>query len=217
MDTSLFFLYSIAYCGLLIWGIFLANKYTWWTLANVTLLVIAALIYDNLIVGLGRYLGEGTILQGLNYGRYWLHAFFTPLLVLFALYSVTRCNVEWVKKSWTKLGAIFLVIGLSILEIVTGIIGGKLEPEWKYGVLSYHISNKAGPPLMVMIVTLFLLLAAIVLWRKIKWRFLMIALLIMAFGGALQKFVNSSALNNGFELILMVSIMGTKQRLDNHK
>lgn len=214
MDTSLFLLYSIAYCGLFIWGIFLANKYFWWTLANVALLVIVALIYDNLIVGLGRYLGEGTILKGLNYGRYWLHALFTPLLVLFAYNSVTRCNVLWVKKNWVKRGAILLVVGLIILEIVTGIIGGALEPKWEYGVLSYHMSNKTGPPLMVMIVTICLLIASIVLWRKIKWSFLMIAILIMAIGGALQKFVNSSALINGFELILMVSIMGTKQRLD---
>ncbi|AXI07720.1 hypothetical protein CUC15_01410 [Oceanobacillus zhaokaii] len=60
MDTFLFFLLGFGYLCLFIWGIFLARKHGWLNLTNVLLLVILGLIYDNLMIALGRDLsGKG--------------------------------------------------------------------------------------------------------------------------------------------------------------
>ena len=49
------------------------------------LLVVYGLAYDNLAVAIGGLLDEGDTLQAINAPRYWLHALFTPLMMISAL------------------------------------------------------------------------------------------------------------------------------------
>lgn len=102
------------------------------------------------------------------------------------------------------------MIGLILLELLTVVLGLKLEPHWNFGVLSYR-SRGSGIPWMVMIVSAILLITSIILWRKQKWPWLFVSVVLMAIGGTLKAKVQSDALMNGFELILMISLLTTKQ------
>ena len=55
MDSVIFLGFAVAYLVLLGWGITLAARHGWLTPANLPLLVLAALVYDNLIIGLGIF------------------------------------------------------------------------------------------------------------------------------------------------------------------
>ena len=90
MDTILFLGFAAAYLALLVWGVRLAMRNGWWTPANLPLLVVAALVYDNLVLGLGSTIGHGPALEGLNHGRFWIHAAITPTLVAWALHTLRR-------------------------------------------------------------------------------------------------------------------------------
>ena len=50
--------------------------------------MLAALVYDNAIIGVGRFIGEGPFLEGANLARFWIHAFVTPKLVAWALHAL---------------------------------------------------------------------------------------------------------------------------------
>lgn len=66
LDTILFFGYFAAYLFLLIWGIQLAARYGWNDLSNVLLLVIIGLVYDNGVLAVGKFIGEGSLLENIS-------------------------------------------------------------------------------------------------------------------------------------------------------
>lgn len=214
VDTILFFTYSAAYLVLLAWGLTLAAGDRWWTPANVPLLVVAGLVYDNTVLAMGAHIGQGALLEGLNLGRYWVHAVVTPLLVVFAWHVVARTGAGWARSWWATLGAVVAAVALMALEL-THVVSIDVEAEHEYGVLSYSSSGTAGgPPLMVLFVTLALLVAGTVMWRRQTWAWLLVGTLLMVVGAAVPIPVNSGAVTNAFELILLTSILATKHFQD---
>lgn len=218
VDTLLFIGYVGAYLLLFIFGIQTAQKHGWKTLSNVILLVIAALIYDNAVLALGRFIGEGSLLEGLSYPRFYLHAFFTPLLTLFAFSSLRRARVQWAFKKWVEILFYTLTISLILYELLVEMSGLDLAAHWEYGVLSYgNAAPSSGPPLMVLIVSVVLIVASIFVWRKQKWPWFFVGTAIMFIGNAIPIPLPSAAITNAFELILLVSLFFTKKFQDTHR
>lgn len=180
--------------------------------------MIAALIYDNGVVAFGRYMGEGEVLERLNYARSWLHALFTPLLVLFAWNTLKRAGIRWAMKRWVKYGTYLFVLGLILLEVLTSIVGLRLEAKWEHGVLSYQsMKEQEGAPWMVIIITAILLLASIIIWRKLSWPWFFIGTILMTIGSLLMIWIERAVMINAFELILMTTLVITKHYQDNLK
>lgn len=216
IDTLLFFGYFAAYLVLLIWGIRLANQHGWNTLSNMLLLVIVGLVYDNAVLALGRFIGEGNLLEGLSYPRFYMHALFTPLLVLFSLSTLKRAGIQWAFKKWV--GAIFYLITLSLIlyELFIEVRGLSLSANWEYGVLSYsNAEASSGVPLMVVMVSIVLIISSLFVWRKQKWIWFFVATVIMFLGNAFPISLSSAAITNAFELILIVGLFFTKKFQDN--
>ena len=204
-----------AYLFLLIWGLRGIDSKELKKWSSFVYLIILALIYDNLILGIGKWIGEGTALETLNYGRYWSHAFLTPLLTLYSVGVLRESGIDWAKKTWVTVVAVVYTIGLIILELVTEVFGLTLKAEEKFGVLSYVSTEEAGgPPIMVLFVTVVLLAAGIILWVKTKWSVFFFGALIMTIGSAVpMDFIDSGAITNAFELILLTSLIWTKRKL----
>src|SRR5699024_3843192 len=112
MDMSLYIFLGFGYMGLLILRIFLARNHRLFNLTNVRFLVIIGLIYDNLIIAFGKFIGEGNLLKSLSYIRFWLHALFTPTLILLAWDICFRSGLLWAKKLFWKVLAYLITIGL---------------------------------------------------------------------------------------------------------
>lgn len=136
--------------------------------ANVLLPVIVALACDNAVPATGRFIGEGSLLEELSGARYWLHAFLTPLLVIFAWNAAARTGLAVARQRWAPFAATALYAALVVADLPTEMRGLVLQPEWEYGVLSYAAAGPAsGPPVMIVGVTLALPVAAIVvLWNS---------------------------------------------------
>ena len=218
MDSIIFIGFTIAYIGLFVWGIALAQKHGWRNTANLLLFVIFGLIYDNAILGLGRLIGEGELLEGLSYGRLLLHALFTPLLVVFSWNTVFRAGYEWAKKKWLFFGIWLVYIALVIVELATEVAGLELQANSEFGALSYsNASEGGGPPVMIIVVTLFLVAASILVWIKQKWPWFFVGTLLMGIGSAVKIPVESDAAVNAFELMLLTSLMVTKYAQDKRE
>lgn len=217
MDTLLFLGFAAAYAALLVWGITLAARRRWWTPANLPLLVVAALVYDNLVLGTGRWIGEGPLLESLNYARFYVHAAVTPVLVAWALHTLRRAGFGWAQARWYQVASIGAALALTVLEYFVEVRGLHLIPREEYGVLSYTGSEPAdGPPIMVLIVAAVLLVAGAMVWKRQGWPWLFVGALVMTIGSAVQLPVESGAVTNAFELALLVSIIATKAFQDRN-
>ncbi|TYR77405.1 hypothetical protein FZC79_00865 [Rossellomorea vietnamensis] len=209
MDTILFGLFAAAYIGLAIWTI---KIYKTERVISAAFLVpvILGLVYDNSIIAAGRFIGEGSFLQFLNALRYWYHAFFTPLLVLFSWKTLEQANISWAKTKWLRWAAYLLTAALVLLELFTEVFGMELEAAWDYGVLTYsNTASSGGPPIMVLAVSVVLLAASIIIWSKKKWIWFFLGSLVMAAGSAVQLPIESGAITNLFELALLSSLAAT--------
>ena len=215
MDTALFYGFAVAYTGLLVWGCVLAARHGWLSAANLPLLVLAGLIYDNAVIASGQLIGEGPVLEGLSFARFWIHAVATPTLVVWAWHAAKRSGAGWARGRPAALVAWGAAAALVVLEYVTVLHGLRIEPNTEYGVLSYSNADGAGgPPLMVLFVAAALLVASVVVWKRQKWVWLFVGTVLMLVGSAVPIPVESGAVTNAFELVLLVSIMATKAMQD---
>lgn len=216
MDSWIFAFFALCYFMLMIYGIYDANRKKWWTAANFLLLVTFGLVYDNGIIALGKWVGIGPILEQISFFRFVFHALFTPTLVLFAYYAICRSGAVWARKKAVRIAAYLLTAALTVLELITETLHVKLKPEEEYGALRYvPVESGGGPPIMVLITIIPLIVAGFIIWRKLQWVWMLAGSVIMTVGSAVPLELNSAAITNAFEFILIVSLWATKWFLDD--
>lgn len=210
IDTILYFLFSICYLTLLILSIKLIKK------RNVSFymvflpLVIIGLIYDNTIISMGSFIGEGNVLLLLSMFRFWFHALFTPTLVLFAYGVAKHFNLQWANKLIFKI--IFLISTLALISFeIIETINKNPEILREYGIVRYTLVGASGPPLMVIIVAFILLVVGVSLYRKTRWKIMMIGVALMVVGSAIPINLPSTAMINFFELFFIYSLFLTQR------
>ena len=214
MDTFLYFLYAALYAILLIWGLYGIRKHDLARWTSVIYIVILPLIYDNLLLATGKWIGEGELLESINFARFCLHALITPLLVMYSVGTLRESGIEWAQKKWLVLVGILYTVGLIVLEFSLEVFGLELEVVKEYGVVSYsNVEEATGPPIMVLLVTLILIVASAILWKKTKWPVFFIGAVVMTIGSAIPLNVESGAVTNAFELFLIFTLIWTKRRL----
>lgn len=214
MDTFLYFLYTFLYMALLIWGLYGIRKQELDKWSSVIYIVILPLIYDNLILATGKWIGEGELLESLNFSRFCLHALITPLLVMYSIGTLRESGIEWAKKKWLVIVGIIYTIGLMVFEFSVEVVGLEIEVVKEYGVVSYsNVEEATGPPIMVLFVTLILIVASAIVWKKTKWPIFFIGAIVMTIGSAVPLNIESGAVTNAFELFLIFTLIWTKRRL----
>ncbi|WP_419958380.1 phospholipid phosphatase [Psychrobacillus psychrotolerans] len=214
MDTFLYFLYTFLYTALLIWGLYGIRKQELAKWSSVIYIVILPLIYDNLILATGKWIGEGELLESLNFSRFCLHALITPLLVMYSIGTLRESGIEWAKKKWLVIVGIIYTIGLMVFEFSVEVVGLEIEVVKEYGVVSYsNVEEATGPPIMVLLVTLILIVASAIVWKKTKWPIFFIGAIVMTIGSAVPLNIESGAVTNAFELFLIFTLIWTKRRL----
>lgn len=217
MDIWLYLLFALAYLVLFIIMVRSMKRNGIASLSNVLILVILPLIYDNTILGVGSWIGEGQTLEVLNTARYWMHAIFTPLLIVFSLGVLRRARVNWANTSAALWITVVYAFAAFMVELVTVLLNLSLEAEVKYGVLSYASTNSpSGPPIMILMVTLALLVSSIILWKRTGWFWMFIGVALMLVGSMIDIPVESAAITNAFELILLTTLVVTKLHQDRN-
>ncbi|MDG0032028.1 hypothetical protein MMB68_20985 [Priestia sp. Y58] len=210
IDTILYFLFSICYLTLLILNIKLIKK------RNVSFymvflpLVIVGLIYDNIIISLGSFIGEGNVLLLLSMFRFWFHALFTPTLLLFAYGVAKQSSLQWANKFIFKIIFLMSTLALISYEIIQTI---NKNPEIlrEYGIIRYTFVGASGAPLMVIIMAFILLVVGVSLYRKTRWSIMMIGVALMVVGSAIPINLPSTAIINIFELFFICSLFLTQR------
>lgn len=215
MDTILYFLFTAAYIGLVIWGL---SRQRSWNFMSFIYLVLLGLIYDNGMIALGKFIGEGPLLENLSLLRFWSHALLTPTLVLFSYGALREAGVEWSRKRIIGVAVILYTVALIGIELLFETVGMELAVEKEYGVLRYVSADPAsGPPIMVLLVSVVLIAAGAVLWKKRGWKWMLVGAVVMTIGSAVPIPVDSSAATNAFELFLLTTLVWTKVHLERRR
>ncbi|WP_151733890.1 hypothetical protein [Paenibacillus tengchongensis] len=220
MDTWIYFIITLLYLGLLMYGLTLFLGDSIRSACYSLLAVTAALVWDNGVMAAGTTIGEGDLLESLNLARYWLHAFCTPLLVLVSYDLIRRTGSPWAATTAARGAAWLFTAGLIIMELATHTFSLQLRPVLEYGALRYVPAEEtSGPSLLVILIMIPLFTAGVVLWKRKVTSLLFWGTLIMLAGSAIPVPLESSAATNVLELILIASLwlaIRAQQRQSSH-
>lgn len=218
MDTGIYLTITLLYAGLIIWGIWMSLRGQVRLGYYVLFAVTAALIWDNGVMAAGTAVGEGRLLELLNITRYWLHAFCTPLLVMVSFDQIRWAGSSWASTSIMKAVAWLFTAGLIVLELTTHTFSLQLKPLLEYGALRYvPVKEGAGPPVMVLLIMVPLFAAGIILWKRKITPILFLGTALMLAGSMITLPVESAAITNIFELLLIASLWYAVYALQKQK
>ena len=131
--------------------------------------VILGLAYDNLVIGFGRFIGAGSLLQTLNFPRYLIHALFTPTMMIVGLNLARNAGIRW---AWGKTGtAIFVTLTalMIALGVYLDVIRLKLETAFDNGTIRYANANAEGPPIPAIITIIVLIVCGVAVFLRHRW------------------------------------------------
>ncbi|MEV6278838.1 hypothetical protein [Nocardia sp. NPDC051832] len=165
-------------------------------------LVGLGLAYDSAIVGMGRFLGAGDVLHALSVGRFVGHVVLTPLLLIWAAQCVFRFRMRW---AW------LLTAALIAWGAIADLIELHLIPREFADTLRYAPETPSGPPIPALAVSVVLLIAGILLWRRQSWPWLALAtaVLFVASGAAFAV----PPLGNVGEAVMFAALVAAARRL----
>lgn len=169
--------------------------------------VLAGLVYDNVVLGLGRWLGEGGLLEGLTWPRFVVHALATPLLVIVGFGAARSFGLRWAGRRDLHAVACSLATLLVVWGLVTEVVGLDLRAEWDGGVLGYGAAT-SSVPVPAIATILALLGVGAVLWRTCGWPWLAIGAGAMFVASGLGGV--SPLLTNVGELALAAALVATE-------
>ena len=179
----------------------------------VVALVMGGLLYDNTVLALGNLIGPGDTLRFLNAPRYWVHALFTPLVVLYAYMVARRCGLPWAngRARWWIAGTAVLVL----FGVVTDGVRLRLRFEETAGVGRYVNEAVKGPPLAALATIAVVLFVAVRLWQR-GYAGTMFGFALLMFVGAGAGATNPLVGNVG-EVFFMLSLLAGLQATLGHR
>ncbi|MFD2383639.1 hypothetical protein ACFSWD_21450 [Paenibacillus xanthanilyticus] len=220
IDRYIYAAMAIAYAVLLFVGLSVMRRRGTVEQRDLVLLVLFGLFYDNAVIAVGSAIGEGDTLRVLSYPRFWLHALFTPLLVVVAVDIARSARIRgWFNRSLPIVLAWVVTLGLIVYQslAVTSREVANLKLEDEYGALRYGTSAEASYPIMVLAAAAAVLLVGAILTFRRRWPWMLVGVGVLVLGRAIPIDIDSSALTNIFELLLLVSILFTIRHFDRNR
>lgn len=174
--------------------------------------VLAGLVYDALVIALGRFIGQGGLLSALNLGRFAVHALFTPLLMIFAFGVLRRAGVGWAQGKAAHTAVCIVATLMVLLGAYADLLRVDMQPRVVMDTLRYvNEGGMKGPPIASLVTMLFLLVAGVMLWRRTGWPWLALGSLVM-FVAAGAAMGNLFFLGSVGEVVLGFANVATARR-----
>ena len=186
MLSTAFLLVAVIDFALLIWALKLCNQYRTPALILATL-PITLMWFDNLTIGLGSMIGEGNLLIGMNYIRFYSHYILLPFTFI-AIGSMARqAGFAWAQPKWVM--AIFCMLAtFFMVDDVWRFQDKTFYPACFADTLRYttHINEytacspdalpvgEAMPPIAPITLTVMMIVFGIFMWVQRGWKWLVL-------------------------------------------
>jgi hypothetical protein len=208
MGAVLYPIYTLCHLVFFVWALLLYQQSHRLGLV-VLIVIIAAIAYDNLIVSIGKWIGEGKTLLWLSQPRFICHVLLTPLSLVAAFSFCLQANLEWA----TNPIAIRLIWLASIVlitaEILTYYKKFTPTPIWDRCTLRYTNSAYKCLPVASIITTILVGVVGAVIWQQLGYPWLLVSSIVMFIGGAIPQRIAGAIVCSGVEVILIVGFCMT--------
>lgn len=184
MYTAFFYLQTVLQIALFIWLVRVRSA-TGAVAATVLLIPQLGLIYDNLIVATGGWIGLGPTLESLSWPRFWIHWLFGSWLIIASGSILRLAGFTWAR-SKVVMGAFcaltVALIGLDLPLFWTT----ELHPVCELGLVRYstvvsadkfclpgQVAVKGGFPVAAIITCVVVIIVGAILMvrRRFAWMF----------------------------------------------
>jgi hypothetical protein len=179
MLNIFFILIGFVQLGIGIYGLRNINKKSWY--AILVFIITFGLAYDNFAIAAGAFLGEGELTKTLNMPRYWIHALFTPSMMIASFGALRMMDINFAKSKVWHIIICVLATALIALGSYTDILNLTLAPKFEAGVLRYINTFEflKGPPIPAVLTIIVVLIFGIIAWRKVGLKALFFGSLFM--------------------------------------
>lgn len=203
MLSASFLLFAVLHFSIWCWGWYAWAKNDRPRALFLILFSGTLLFYDNLRIGLGRFIGQGAFLEGMTVVTFAWHWTMLPLLVIAAGIIARRAGLAWAQ-SRMAIGAFCVVATLLIaldapkilnLELYPACLGDTVRYTTNVGADSLCqpddpiISGGQGAAFVAILTNVIVLAVGIALWFRHRWPWLALGAGAMfiaagAFGGS---------------------------------
>ncbi|MGF2036739.1 MAG: hypothetical protein RMZ43_015735 [Nostoc sp. CmiVER01] len=174
-------------------------------------IVLVSISYDNIILSIGSLIGEGELLKTLSMLRFLLHYLVVPLFIVIGVELAHRAGANWAN-TVVRILSWVIALGLTAIDIITRYTGLQLVPIEFAGILRYHVANLSGPPIITIVVNLFVVLIGIGIWFRLKWPWLFVGTLVSLIGNAMPSYAVGTLAGSCSELVMAISLLLTEER-----
>lgn len=180
MQNIIFVIVGAIQLGIAIYGTMQMRKHFNWY-ALLVLLVVYGLAYDNFVIGLGATIGEGDLLKALNAPRFWVHALFTPAMMIAAFGALRMTGSNFAQsKIWhtviCALATALIALG-SYIDILN--LDLFFNPDGVVARYSNEFEFMKGPPIPAVMTILVVIVFGLIMWRNIQWKWLFLGGFLM--------------------------------------
>ncbi|MEA5504040.1 hypothetical protein VB735_13130 [Halotia wernerae UHCC 0503] len=207
MAAFLYPIYTLATFGFAIWGIILFQQ-SHRISTFLLIVVLAGMIYDNLIVSVGYLIHEGALLKLLNRLRFLFHNLFVPLLVVVAVNLADIAGVFWASNFILYKSCWVIAIGLIALGLLTNFRQLELIPTTFAGTLRYK-PKSCNAPIVTIFTALLVAIVALYIWHQTQWLWMFVGTLIMLLGNALPKSIFGPLVGSVVDCIFILALLAT--------
>jgi hypothetical protein len=210
MGNSVYFIYCVVFIYL-IWCAYRlpAHKDLQYRLY---LLVLICLFYDNLISFSGFLIGLGPLLKFLNFLRFAIHVFITPLFCYIVFNIAQSMGIKIAQGNNAEKVVWVLTLGLIALGFMKELSDIDLVPNVRWGIVKYS-QAKPSIPIAVILVNLFVIISSVVIWRATGWPVLCITSIAMFMIAAIPSSKVGQLPGNAGEIIFAYGFLLAQKRL----
>ena len=212
MELILYWLSAIVLLAFAVWISSLLAR-TGSMAAAFTLIVTLGLVYDNGVIAAGNLIGTGPLLEALNWPRYVIHAFATPLLVMVSLDLARRFGLRWAGQSGWRIAFWAFTVLLIGYGVVFELLPLSLVAENNDGIVSYGPAGGAGFPLPAIATMVPLIFIGIILWVKRGWAWLAVGSVLAVVGFGVAPALDFTVLGQIAEVALIGGITLSESHL----
>lgn len=216
MSQTLYFIYTIAYAVLLLYGTRLLRRHVRAS-TGFLLLVTFGVFYDNLILTVGNRLGEGDLLWALSVPRFVLHQLALPWIIYAGYDQARQAGQGWAQARAARWAAIALSALVMGAGIVTRLVGLHLEPEVMDGVLRYVAVGVVGPPIVSIVSIGLVTIGGLGFWRHNRWPWIFLAGIAVFAGESLPDESLRRAVGSALEVVFLAVLFVTQRWLDEDR
>lgn len=220
MEQLIFPFFVLVHSLIFGWSIFLLRR-NFTPLIVLIQLMLVGMLYDNLIISLGRSLGAGGLLETLSWGRFILHSLGVPLMLLIGFYFLRHAQIKWANSPRTFLIGTLATVGMMAAMLscdFARILKTADNPDsFRY------MTDKALTPgwavslnlVIVSGLTIFMIVVGIVMGRKLGWWWLCATVgIIFVLNGAGASLSFGYILGNAGEIVLAIGFLATVRRIE---